>query len=337
MAWRWALSWSSSLASARAALRVGQQAADADSHVFQTPGRVQARAGRKAEIGRLDMGQIAPGHLQQGAHAVAAASGAHTRQALVDQTPVVLVQRHQVGNRAQRDQVQPLVQARFRTPLEPAQLAQTAAQGQGGVEHHANASQRRRTESLAGQVGIDDGFGGRQFRPRQVMISDHHLHPAPPGSGYPGNRTDPLVNGHQHRRAGRFDFFDQGRTETVAVAEAIGYQPAHLARAQAGQGAHRQRRTGGAISIKVTDHQDGFTAHDGFGEDIGGLIQTAQARRQQALERVVRRLTLAARGQHPGHHRMQPRQVHRSRRTTRDRDRTDHASGPARRRQSCQA
>ncbi|MNG32562.1 hypothetical protein D3C84_1186080 [compost metagenome] len=54
-------------------------------------------------------------------------SGADSLEALVDENPVVGVQRHHVGDAAEGHQVQQLADVRLRPALVPAEAAQTRA------------------------------------------------------------------------------------------------------------------------------------------------------------------------------------------------------------------
>ena len=49
-----------------------QQALDAQGHLLETPGRVQAGAGEEAQVRRAGLRWIPPRHLEQGADARAA-------------------------------------------------------------------------------------------------------------------------------------------------------------------------------------------------------------------------------------------------------------------------
>jgi hypothetical protein len=78
----------------RAGVAVRQQAFDAERHVFQASGRIQARPDDKAEIGRDDTPRRSAGDLQQRPYTRYAAPGADALQALLDEYPVIAVERH---------------------------------------------------------------------------------------------------------------------------------------------------------------------------------------------------------------------------------------------------
>ena len=91
---------------------VGQQAFDAQRHVGQAPGGVDARPQRKAEVegGGLG-GRPAGGENRRQAGGIAPAR--MRASALRDQAAVVGVERHHVGHGAQRDQGEQGVRARL--------------------------------------------------------------------------------------------------------------------------------------------------------------------------------------------------------------------------------
>ena len=89
----------------RARLVVGDQALDAEAHVGEPAGGVEARPGDEAEVEARRLGERAPGGAQQRRDARRAAPGAQALQALRHQVAVVGVERHDVGDGAERDQV----------------------------------------------------------------------------------------------------------------------------------------------------------------------------------------------------------------------------------------
>ena len=88
-----------------ARLVVGDQALDAEAHVGEAPGGVEARPGDEAEVEARGLGERPAGGAQQRRDAGRAAPGAQALQALRDQVAVVRVERHHVGDGAERDQV----------------------------------------------------------------------------------------------------------------------------------------------------------------------------------------------------------------------------------------
>ena len=119
---------------------VGEQAFDAERHVGEPPGGVQARPDREAEVGRARLARIAPGDREQRRDARLHAAGADPLQALRDQAAVVAVEADDVGDGAERDQVEQRVEPRLLGDAELAALAQLGAQR----EQHVEDRRRRR-------------------------------------------------------------------------------------------------------------------------------------------------------------------------------------------------
>ena len=105
---------SSSAASscARAGI-VGEQALDAERHVGEAAGGVQARPDREAEVARARLARVAAGDREQRRDAGLHAAGADPLQALRDQAAVVAVEADDVGDGAERDQVEQGIEARL--------------------------------------------------------------------------------------------------------------------------------------------------------------------------------------------------------------------------------
>jgi hypothetical protein len=105
--------------------------------------------------------------------------GAHALDALRDQDAVVGVELDHVGHRAQRHQVEQVVQLRLGLGVEHAAPAQFGAQGQQHIEHHADAGQVLAREAALGLVRVDDHARRRQRVARQVVVGDDDFDAAP--------------------------------------------------------------------------------------------------------------------------------------------------------------
>src|SRR3979490_636796 len=98
---------------------IGEKALDADGHVVDPAGGVQARRHAKGEIGGGEIVRRAAGNAQQRTDAGPAASGANAPQPLRDQYAVIGIERHDVGDRAERHQVQQVRRAGGRGARKP--------------------------------------------------------------------------------------------------------------------------------------------------------------------------------------------------------------------------
>ena len=106
---------------------VGEQAFDAQRHVRQAAGGVDARAEREAEVEAGGARRIAAGDREQRRHAGLHAPGADALQALRHQAAVVGVEPDHVGHRAQRHQVEQGVEPRLRARRRSAPRARSSA------------------------------------------------------------------------------------------------------------------------------------------------------------------------------------------------------------------
>ncbi len=118
---------------------IGGQAGDAQRHVGQPAGCVQARADRIAEVQAVGRGLAPVRDLEQRRQPGRQRAGADAFQALRHQAPVVRIELDHVGHRAERDQRQQAVDAWLGLQVEGAARAQLGAQGQQHVEHDADA------------------------------------------------------------------------------------------------------------------------------------------------------------------------------------------------------
>ncbi len=123
----------------RAPAVVGRQALDSQAHVGQAPGRVQPRPEQKSEIESAGARGIASGNGEQRAHAFLHAARADAPQALRHQDAIVEIERHDVGDRSERDQVEHVAEIRLIFAGERSAPAKLGTQGEHHVEHHADA------------------------------------------------------------------------------------------------------------------------------------------------------------------------------------------------------
>ena len=145
---------------------VGQQALDAQRHVGQPAGGVDARPQREAEVEGGRHLRLARRHREQAGQSARQGAGADALEPLRHQAAVVGVELDHVGHRAQRHQRQQRVQLGLVGLIEHAALAQLGAQRQQHVEHHADTGDRLAFEAAAGLVGVDDDGGVGQLRAR---------------------------------------------------------------------------------------------------------------------------------------------------------------------------
>ena len=131
---------------------VGQQAFDAQRHVRQPAGGVDARAEREAEVERGGDLRVARRRREQAGQPAGQGAGADALQALGDQPPVVGVELDHVGHGAQRHQRQQAVELGLGLLVEHAALraAPTAAPAARRTSRPHRRSTCSRSRSPAG-------------------------------------------------------------------------------------------------------------------------------------------------------------------------------------------
>src|SRR5207248_7091230 len=106
----------------------GGQALDPKAHVGQTPGRVQARPEQKPEVEPARTRRVLAGNGEKRAHAFLHTARADAPQALSNEDAVVEIERHDVGDRAERHQVEHIAEIRLILAGERSALAQLGTQ-----------------------------------------------------------------------------------------------------------------------------------------------------------------------------------------------------------------
>ena len=117
-------------------------------------------------------------------------SGPYSRQALLHQDTVVVVQRHHVGDRTQRDEVE-VLRRHFRRPCWPCFCSnrdQVSPSGKTRRRHPRDCGSKTRCR----EIWINDYIGIRQFVRRQVMIGDSTAMPAALAAATPAILDTPL-------------------------------------------------------------------------------------------------------------------------------------------------
>ena len=170
-----------------------EQAGDADRHIGQTPGCVQSGSDHETQVVRACPRGVSAGGGEQGAHARLHASRTNALQALADEDAVGAVELHDVGDCAQRDQVQEPCEIGLGFPEETSVLPQLRAQRDEHVVHHAHAGEMPARERATGLVGIDDQIGCGQLQAGQVMIGDQHFDAARARRSHPLDAGDTIV------------------------------------------------------------------------------------------------------------------------------------------------
>jgi len=235
---------------------IGKQAFDAQAHVVQAPGSVQARPEDKTQVGGGDFRVVTLGHLQNCLEPRPRTPGTNALKPLMNEDAVVGIQRHHVRHAAQGHQVQQLGDIWRLAVLVPAQAVQARPQGDQHIENHPDPRQRLARELAAGLVGVDDGIRGRQLAAWQVVVGDQHAQTGLFRRSNAFNTGNPVIDRNQQlRRAGQRDF-DDFRGQAIAVFKPVGHQVIDMGRPQQTQTEHAHGAGRSAVGVKVADDQD---------------------------------------------------------------------------------
>ena len=291
--------------------RVGDQATDAERHVIETPRRVQSRTGSETEIRGDHVDQCLVADLQQGAHPCGAASGADTREALRHEHPIVGVERHDVRDRAECDEIEPVRRRRQR------RVTERPMQGGHHVEGHADTGQRGRGKTRVWQIRVDDHVGRRQLGTGKVMIGDEHVDTERACRGDAGQAGDTVVDGDDQRRLLRRGERDDLRRQSVPELEAVRHQKIDIRKTPGTQAAHDERGAGRAIGVEIADHEDAAAGPAMHQQQLHRRLDAIERPHgQQAIEAEAKFAGFAdaARGVGACQHRIEPGKSRRCRR-----------------------
>ena len=273
---------------------VSQQAFDAEPHVVEAAGRVDARGECERKIGCDQPRHVAAGHAAKRGDACARAAGADAAQASGDEHAIVRIERHEIGDRAERDEIEQRRKIGLgRSRVTPAR-AQARAQREQQAEHHANAGDGLARKRIAGKIRIHDRVRVGQRHARKVMIGDDDLHSARARSRDAGMASHAVVDGDDQVRRFCGEIIDEAGRQTIAVREAIRHAIAHVSRAEQTQAAHGDGRAGRTVRVEIADDADRSVAVDRIDENLARALKTAKRRRigearQFRIERCVGR------------------------------------------------
>ena len=286
---------------------VGQQAVDAQSHVLEASGGVEPRAGLKREVLADHSGERAAGRFEQCPQPGRTATRTDATQPLRHQDAIVEVERHHVGDRAERNEIEQVGRIRGLAVAQPARLPHASRQRRHHVERDAHARQRLRREGLVRRVRIDEPGRFGQFAARQVVIGDEHVDAVAPRLAHAFQRRDAVVDGDDEARLALGRDTDDFGSQAVAEPKAVGHEEVRF-EPQLVQLAHHQGGAGGPVCVEVADDQHLQAAVEATDQQVRRLLQAAErAHGQQALEAEIEFQRVAHRtgGVDTAQHRMQ--------------------------------
>src|SRR5690606_18525618 len=258
---------------------IRKQAGNSQRHIFQTAGSIQSWPHSKTKVSSHERRKRAFTHLQQSQDAWTGSALADATQTFVNQNAVVAIQRHQISNRTQRDQIQQISQTRLAdtTEIKPVAIAQLCTQTEHQIKHHTHTGQRLAVEFTARLVGIEDGSGSGQPGARQMVIGDQYRDPGGIGSSNALKTGDTVI--HSNNQVG-FAFqcqFYNFRTQTITIGKTVRHDVVHITETHAAQGANGQHTAGGTIGIKVGNNQYSPLLLQHIAQQVYSLIHALHA------------------------------------------------------------
>ena len=221
-------------------------------------GGVDARRQAKAEIGRADARRIDAGrdHQRAQARAIAASEAAHASS---HERAVLIDQRHDIGDRRQRDEIEQLLELERHVGRVAAMAARPERLRQ--LERDARAAQLGERIALGVRpAGSDDRRGGKLIG-SPVVVGDHDRD-APLSCAIDGiDGRDAAVDRDDQPEALIREAFDGLGCEPVALDEAARQKRLDLGPEQAKR-EQRERGRADPIDVVVTVHDDAGAARD---------------------------------------------------------------------------
>ena len=142
----------------------------------------------------------------------------HLTQPVLHQDAVLLAHRHDVRDRAQRNEVEPAAQI---GELAPPLLAQLHAHSKRKVEGDAGAAETAEREAAVGFDRVEDGAGGQRPTRDLVVIADDDFEPALTGQPDLAVRRTAAVDGDDEAGALLRKSPHAAVVQAVAVADAV--------------------------------------------------------------------------------------------------------------------
>ena len=217
----------------------------------------------------------------------------HAGHALLDNTAVLPAQRHDVCDRAERDELEVIREGRLAVPR---LLRTLCREGLAELKGHADAREILVGVRAVRAMRIDHRAGGRQLAARQMVVRDDDVELA--SALYRRNirdRSDAAVHRDEQVRLLR-NLFECLAVEAVALRHAVGDVEVHL-RAEFAQRPRQERRRRHAVDIVVAVDRDVLTPLQCLLDARYGLVHVAHRERvdkgqplrmQEELRRIAR-------------------------------------------------
>ncbi len=192
--------------------------------------------------------------------------------------PVEAGELHHVRDRAERHEVEPFAQVRFRAEAVAAAPAERAVGGHDQEEDDPDRRESAERTGLLHAVGVHHGQRFREAGLRQVVVEDDAFEAEARGMGERCEGRGAAID-QQHQPVSRFREPVEGRfVRAVALGDAVRHMDARLA-ARCLEEPSEQRGRGRAVHVVVGEYGDGFAGFGRIGKPLGRHVHVLEARR----------------------------------------------------------
>ena len=230
---------------------------------------IEARRELEADLLGRDRGGIDTRDIHEGAQAEILRL-CHVREAETHDLAVFAEQRHDVGDRAERDEFEPLL------PRLVAERQRKRVAKLEKLERNADAAEVLVRIHIIFAMRVHDGAGGRQCIARQMVVGHDDVELSLQAR-HVLDRRNATVNGNEQRRCFR-NLFERRTVEAIAFAEAVRDVDVGIGAERTQAGAEQCRRRH-AVDVVVAIDRDMLAALDGLRDAGDGLLHVLHEER----------------------------------------------------------
>ena len=243
-----------------------QQQRRAEIGAADAPAGIDARPQQKAEMERLRRA-VEPRRVHQCGEADILAPP-HRDQALADKGAVETDERHDVGDGAERDEIEIRQKIGLAAPAIPETApAQFAVQRNERDEDEPDGGEMIEMGQIVGPVRIDQSRDVRQLRIALMMVDHHHVEAELARLRERLEARGPAIDGDEQSGALLGERADRFGVRAVALEQPVGDMD-HRRQAAMAQEAREQCRRCRAIDVVVAEDRDRLAVLDRVGEAL---------------------------------------------------------------------
>ena len=263
---------------------VGQQALDSDRHVVEPASRVETRPDLVGQVRCNDIANRSSGAFDERPDTRQTTPCTNPAQPLVHQNAIVAIERHEIGNRSERNEIEQVCNG-GRSLAESARV-DFPGQRSKQIERDTHASEGLAGKGIALDIGIHDCRRGWQLRGRQVVVGDQRIDAQRVRRGHARMARDTVVDRQNHGGALLRRKPDDLGCKPVAVLEPIGDDETQIGESKSCKLSHDERSAGRAVGIEVADHDDAAAVEAPSTQQLDGIMQSAKVpNRNHLVER----------------------------------------------------